>query len=284
MRLRPYEWLIILYFTYVAAIAPILIPRGEFRRLAAAVAGIVAAILFGLTHRYSILRDWAPIGFTLAAYREMNWFTPSFRDHHLERAWIVWDRWLLDDAHLRAAIESLGALLPSCLEISYVLVYAIAPISLTILFLNSPHDQRRERVNIFWFAYIAGTLTSYALFPYFPSDPPRVVFAGADLPTIVTVFRTFNLTILGKYGIHSSVFPSAHVSSAFACAWGLLIAMPDRRRFGAIVAVYASAVAIATIYGRYHFAADAVAGLTISFLAFTALSQRATPAPPRRVY
>ena len=284
MRLRPYEWLIILYFAYVAAIAPILIPEGEFRWLAAAVAGVVAGILFGLTHYFSILRDWAPIGFTLAAYREMNWFTPSFRDHHLERAWIVWDRRLLDDAHLRAAIESLGALLPSCLEISYVLVYAIAPISLTILFLNSPRDQRRERVNIFWFAYIAGTLTSYALFPYFPSDPPRVVFAGADLPTIVTVFRTFNLTILGKYGIHSSVFPSAHVSSAFACAWGLLIAMPDRRRFGAIVAVYASAVAIATIYGRYHFAADAVAGLTISFLAFTALSQRATPAPPRRVY
>lgn len=278
MRLRPYEWLIIAYFTYVAAIAPIFIPHGEFRWMAAAVAGIVAAILFGLTRRYTILRDWAPIGFTLAAYREMNWFTPAIRDHHLERAWIVWDRWLLDDAHLRAAIESLGPLLPSCLEVSYVLVYAIAPISLTILFLNSPRDLRRNRVNIFWFAYIAGTLTAYALFPYFPSDPPRTVFAGADLPTIVTIFRRFNLAILGKYGIHSSVFPSAHVSSAFACAWGLLIAMPDRRRYGWIVAAYASAVAIATIYGRYHFAVDAVAGLAVSSLAFFAITLR-TPRP-----
>jgi len=26
----------------------------------------------------SILRDWVPLGFTLAAYREMNWFTPRF--------------------------------------------------------------------------------------------------------------------------------------------------------------------------------------------------------------
>ncbi len=278
MRLRPYEWLIIAYFTYVAAIAPIFIPQGETRWLAAAVAGIVAAILFGLTRYFSILRDWAPIGFTLTAYREMNWFTPSFRDHHLERAWIVWDRWLLDDAHLRRAIESLGPLLPSCLEVFYVLVYAIAPISLTILFLNSPRDLRRNRVNIFWFAYIAGTLTAYALFPYFPSDPPRVVFASADLPTVVTVFRRFNLAILGKYGIHSSVFPSAHVSSAFACAWGLLIAMPDCRRYGWIVAVYASAVAIATIYGRYHFAVDAVAGLAVSSLAFFAITLR-TPRP-----
>jgi membrane-associated phospholipid phosphatase len=271
VRLRPYEWLIIAYFTYVAALAPIFIPHGETRWLAAAVAAIIAAILFGLPHFYTILRDWAPIAFTLAAYREMNWFTPSVRDHHLERAWILWDRRLLDTGHLRAAIESLGPLLPSCLEICYVLVYAIAPISLTILFLNSPLTLRRERVNTFWLAYLAGTLGAYALFPYFPSDPPRTVFEGADLPTIITVFRRFNLAILGKYGIHSSVFPSAHVSAAFSCAWGLLMAMPDRRRFGAIVAIYASLVAVATIYGRYHYATDALAGLSISLLAFLAV-------------
>ncbi len=224
MRLRPYEWLIIAYFTYVAAIAPIFITHGEIRWLPAAIAAVVATILFGLTHYYSILRDWIPIACTLAAYREMNWFTPSVRDHHLERAWILWDRWLLDTEHLRAAIESLGALLPSCLEICYVLVYAIAPISLTILFLNSPPNLRRQRVNTFWLAYVAGTLGAYALFPYFPSDPPRTVFEGADLPTIITVFRRFNLAILGKYGIHSSVFPSAHVSARLL----LRLGTPDR--------------------------------------------------------
>lgn len=278
MRLRPYEWLIVAYFTYVAAIAPIFIPHDETRWLAAVVALLVAAILFGLTRYLSIVRDWAPIAFTLAAYREMNWFTPAVRDHHLERVWILWDRWLLNAAHLRAAIESFGALLPSCLEICYVMVYAIAPVSLTILFLNSPRAVRRERVSAFWLAYLAGTLGAYALFPYFPSDPPRTVFAGADLPTLITVFRRFNLAILGEYGIHSSVFPSAHVSAAFACAWGLLIAMPDRRRYGWIVATYALVVAIATIYGRYHFAADALAGFAISFLAF------ATQNPRARVY
>ena len=277
MRLRPYEWLIIAYYTYVAAIAPIFIPKGEARWLGAAVAAIGAAILLGLTRRYVILRDWIPIAFTLGAYREMNWFTPAVRDHHLELGWIAWDRWLLDTAHLRAAIESLGPLLPSILEICYVLVYAIAPISLTILFLNSPLSLRRERVNAFWFAYLVGTLAAYALFPYFPSDPPRVVFPGSDLPQIVTIFRRFNLAILGQYGIHSSVFPSAHVSAAFSCAWGLLIAMPDRRRYGWIVAAYAFLVAIATIYGRYHYATDALAGFAVSFLAF------ATQNPRRRV-
>ena len=265
--MRPYEWLIVAYFAYVGAIAPIFIPHGETRWLAAVVAAIVAAILLGLCKRYTILRDWVPLGFTLTAYREMNWFTPAFRDHHLENAWIGWDRWLLDTAHLRAAIERLGAVVPSILEISYFFVYAIAFISALIVVLN----HRRDKLSIFWFAFLAGTLSAYALFPYFPSDPPRTVFPGADLPHIVTVFRGFNLAILGEYGIHSSVFPSAHVSAAFSCAWGLLIAIPERRRYGWIVAAYAVFVAVATVYGRYHFAADAVAGFAISFLAFTAL-------------
>jgi membrane-associated phospholipid phosphatase len=264
--LRKYEWLLIVYFTYVAAIAPIFIPHGELRWLPSAVAAIVTAILFGLTRFYKILRDWVPLIFTFTAFREMNWFTPAVRDHHLEKAWIVWDRWLLDTAHLRAIVESMGPVIPSYLEICYVLVYVIALISALILVFN----HRRGQLNTFWLAFLAGTLASYALFPYFPSDPPRVVFAGSDLPHIVTIFRRVNLAILGQYGIHSSVFPSAHVSAAFACAWGLLITMPDRKRYGWIVAAFAFSVAISTIYGRYHYATDALAGFAISFLAFIA--------------
>ena len=262
MRLRPHEYLLISYFTYVASVAPFFI-SGMKRWLPAMIAAAVIAILLALSRRDSLVRNWIPLVFTFTAFREMNLFTPAIRDHHLENAWIGYDRWLLN-AHLRATIESLGPVLPSYLEICYVLVYAIALISALILVLN----HRRDRLNTFWFAFLAGTLASYALFPYFPSDPPRTVFANADLPHIVTIFRRFNLAILGQYGIHSSVFPSAHVSAAFACAWGLLIAMPDRRRYSAMVAVFAFSVAIATIYGRYHFAVDALAGFAISFCAF----------------
>ena len=272
MRLRPYEWLILAYFTYVAAIAPIFISTGGRRWLPSVIAAVVIAILLVLSGRDSHLRDWIPLGFTLIAFREMNLFTPAVRNHHLENAWIGWDRWLLDTAHLRAAIESLGPIIPSYLDLCYVLVYAIALISAMILVFN----RRGDQLNTFWFAFLAGTLAPYALFPYFPSDPPRTVFAGADLPHIVTVFRRLNLAILGEYGIHSSVFPSAHVSAAFACAWGLLITMPERRRYGYMVAAFALSVAIATIYGRYHFAVDTLAGLAISFLA---LSARAVQPP-----
>src|SRR5579862_6469001 len=104
-RLRSSEWLILAYFAYVAIIAPFYVPAWwRTWVLAAAIVAAVAALSLTEWH----LRDWVPLAYTLAAYREMNWFTPAVRDHHLESAWIVWDRRLLDEQRLRATIESLG--------------------------------------------------------------------------------------------------------------------------------------------------------------------------------
>jgi membrane-associated phospholipid phosphatase len=269
--LRSSEQFVIVYFTYVAVTAAwFFSPITEIWR-PWALAGGVAAVIYILSRynslSWNVVRDFAPAAFTLAAYREMNWFTPATRDHHLEKIWVVWDRWLLNGFHLRAAIESLGSLFPSYFELCYVLVYAVAPASIAFLFWN----HRRDRMNTFWLAYLTGTLGAYALFPFFPSEPPRTVFPSADFPNIVTDLRQLNLWILGGYGIHSSVFPSAHVSSALSAAWGLMAAIPDRPWIGRIMAVYGVSVAIATIYGRYHYAADAAAGIAISFVGIAAL-------------
>jgi membrane-associated phospholipid phosphatase len=259
-RLRPSEILCIAYFAYVAAIASFFI-GAAWRAWAELAAVVTAAAVFSRADRR--IRDWIPLAFTLAAYREMNWFTPALRDHHLENAWIRWDHSLLEQAGVRSAIESAGWLIPGYLELCYLLVYAVAPVSLVALILH----HRRERADRFWLAYLAGTLGCYALFPYFPSDPPRVVFPDAGLPHVVTIFRKINLAIVGNYGIHSSVFPSAHVASAFSAAWGLLALLPEKRWIGWAMAVYAASVAVATVYGRYHYAADALAGLIMSALA-----------------
>jgi membrane-associated phospholipid phosphatase len=243
--------------------------------LAAAIAAIIQILARFPKRGRSYTRDIAPIAYTLAAYREMDWFTPAVHAHRLERAWIVWDRRLLDDGHLRAAIESTGALLPGFLELCYGLVYAVALASLLAIFLN----RCRDRVNLFWLAYLVGTLGAYALFPYFPSEPPRTAFPGADMPRVTTAIREFNLFIVGGYGIHSSVFPSAHVSSALSAAWGLLAAIPKRRWIGWTMFAYGILVAVATVYGRYHYAADGVAGIAVSLVALAVLRTRTATAP-----
>ncbi|MBV8846167.1 MAG: phosphatase PAP2 family protein [Bryobacterales bacterium] len=263
-RFRFSEWLAIGYFLYVAAIAPFFV-RAPWRPLvlAAAIAGLfwLAALC------RPVVRDFAPLAAALVAYREMEWFTPAVQDHHLERVWVLWDRVLLDQYGLRAAIESAGRVLPEFLELCYVLVYAVAPIAVWVLYANGKGLRARQ----FWVAYLAATLGAYALFPYFPSEPPRIVFPGLDMPHVEAMVRNVNMMILGGYGIHSSVFPSAHVSSAFSAAWALLVILPEKRWIGCSFAGYAVCVAIATVYGRYHYGADALAGFAVSLVAFPAL-------------
>jgi membrane-associated phospholipid phosphatase len=104
-------------------------------------------------------------------------------------------------------------------------------------------------------------------FPFWPSEPPRLVFPGEDGQAIDTLLRQFNHWLLGGYGIHTSVFPSAHVSGAFAAAFALKRVLGEHPWLYRGVFVYATLVAVATVYGRYHFAVDAAAGVIVGTLA-----------------
>jgi membrane-associated phospholipid phosphatase len=273
---RSSEWLLIGYFGYVALISAAFPLASPAKWLSVEVAVLVAVLLgvlafaesVGNSRFISIARDWIPLALTFVAYREMDFFASLPRDFQLELSWVDWDRSLLYGAGLQRAIESLGVLLPAYLEFCYLLVYAVGPFSVAVLYFAG----RRDQVDRLLLFYLLGALLAYALFPYFPSDPPRTLFGGTDLPNVVTPLRRFNLWIVGGYGIHSSVFPSAHVSSAFSAAWGLLWLLPEQRKFGLGMLIYAVSVAIATVYGRYHYAVDAIAGFGVSVVVLMILS------------
>jgi len=266
VRFRSSEWLLIAYFAYVAIVASSFISPWKPLALLVAVLGV----LWAASTRHSWFRDVLPLILTLVAFREMDWFTPAIRHRQFEPVWIRWDRRLLHEFGLRAAIERAGPALPFFFELCYLLVYSTGFVALGILAANG----KRDRINRLWLAYLAGTLGAYALFPFFPSEPPRLVFPDADLP-MVSLLRRLNLAILGNFTIHSSVFPSAHVSSAISAGWGLLATLPPQRRWmGWALVAYGLCVGIAAIYGRYHYAVDALAGIAISFLGLLAAVYR----------
>ena len=270
LSLRSTEWLLVIYFGYVAAIAPRFPLQQEVVWRPFLVEALVCLLFLALAYGesrehaelFGILRDWVPVALLLLAYREMDWFSALPRNFDWELKWVEWDRTILYRGELQRAIEALGALGPFFLELCYVLVYAVAPFVVAVFYFQ----RRRERVNGALFLYLLGTLLSYALFPYFPSDPPRVAFGGSDMPNVDTLVRHLNLWLVGGFGIHSSVFPSAHVSSAFSAAWALFAFLPERKGFGWGMLLYAASVAVATVYGRYHYAADVGAGIAISLI------------------
>ncbi len=258
------------FFCYVAALSVWMRPATAPRAFPFVVLACATAAIFTLAAGertaapfFSYARDWLALILTLTAYREMDWFTPAQHAHLLEQAWIRWDRLVLDRWGARALIEWPGNVMPGYLEFCYLLVYAVGPFTIAMVYAY----RRRDVIDRVLVLYLSGTLLAYAMFPFFPSEPPRLVFPGADRPQLLSPLRRFNLWVLGGYGIHSSVFPSAHVSSAFSAAWAVLLFIPDRRRLGWGMLIYAVSVAIATVYGRYHYAVDAAAGFGISLIA-----------------
>lgn len=265
------EWAIIAFLMYSDFMAVRLPVSPEVRNLVLLVNSAVVLtycllIVFDsgrFTSVIGFIRDWLPLGLTVLAYREMGWLALPHPGHTLEARWVVWDRAVLHGG-VKGAIEAFGPVLPSALEIAYSLVYALAPISIAVLYFY----RRRARVDQFLFIFMLGTLLCYAQYPWWPSEPPRAVFFGQDAPAYDTIFRRFNWWMLGNYGIHTSVFPSGHVAAAFSTAFGMRQALVERKWVSRILFVMATLIAIATVYGRYHYIADAAAGFAIAALAF----------------
>lgn len=265
-RPRVTEWILAAYFAYTGALAILLAGLDSGLRMRAAAASLAA---LGILHCMGRLpRSWMPqparnllpIGGVLLAYQQIGWFARPQEGRLLEQAWVRWDRLVLADWGLTGAIDAAGPWLPAVLEFCYLLTYAVGPAGLLILAACGSIG----RADRYLALYAGSAVAAYALYPYFPSEPPRTIFPGELASEVDTVFRRINWWILGHGGIHTSVFPSGHVASAFGSAFGLLLALPERREFGASMTVLAAAIAVATVYGRYHYAADALAGLAVS--------------------
>ena len=270
LKLRISEWVLVCFFTYVAIISPWFPdrPHLKYQPLGVLAAVFTLFILLANVDRgklgtaVDIIRDWLPIPLTVAAFREMELFLPRTFAHHYEGQWIRWDTFLLDHWRLRSALESFGSAIPLYLELCYLLLYTLGLGCVAVLYVQ----RRRESVDRFLTIFLLGTLLAYALFPYFPSEPPRIVFAALDQPAAITWARKLNLWVLQIATIHAGVFPSAHVSEAFSAAWAMFLLLPKQKIFGWGLLWYAISVSIATIYGRYHYAADVLAGFAISVI------------------
>ena len=262
---RVTEWILAGYFGYTALLA-LTLPLSGSTRIQSICTSIGALAVLHCMGRWPrrhvpvFLRNLLPLGGVLVAYTQMGWFAQPRTNFALEEAWVRWDRLILDDWGVSEAIEALGPVVPGTLEFLYLLTYAVAPIGLLLLYSKGLLGRSDQFLAI----YVASAVLAYALYPFFPSEPPRTVFPGDLSGPYEPMFKQFNWWLLGGAGIHTSVFPSGHVSSAFGVGFGLLLAAPERKLWGGAMTALAAGIAVATVYCRYHYAVDAAAGLATS--------------------
>ena len=133
------EWILAIYFTYVTALSLVLPATPAVRIRMLVVNGLLFGLYGGVVNSGKLanspvtrhLRNWIPLALTLLGYKEMGWLAPSTQSHRLEQSWIVWDRFLFRELRFGELIESSGFLIPSVLEVCYLLVYALSTVAST---------------------------------------------------------------------------------------------------------------------------------------------------------
>jgi len=258
---RAPEWIASVYFAYVSATA-VVGPSGRNRIRVALVSLVTAAGIVVLAHGdYPFLhrvRDWMPGVYTVLGY----WLPGSLVDRYNHRL----ERWLQGlDAGIVAGIDSFARQAPRAvleyLELAYLCCYPLVPLA----FLWLAWHGRVADADRYWTVVLLALYPCYGLVPWLPTRPPRAVEPFAAVDRRQLLFRAANLATLSRVSIQTNTFPSGHTAAALSAAAVVATAMPLS---GAAVAMLAISIAVGSVVGRYHYAADALAGAMVAVLAF----------------
>lgn len=267
-RLHPHERIVLLFFIVLAGMAclrAVPVTQSSALLFVPILAGSVCVLESSRSAPWSrVTRQFASLALVLVAYRSLD-LIPLPADSFGE-LWIGWDRQLLHQFGLQAAIEALGPLGQWVLETVYMLLYSMPPVALLMLWITG-HKRGANRLLTILFA---GTCTVYLLLPVFGVASPRLAYPGTDLPHFSVLPREINVWLLDHCDSTTGVFPSGHCAVAFSVAFGLLSAAPRLRWLWGAAFVTAVLVYLATIYGRYHYAVDGLASFFIAFAAWRA--------------
>jgi membrane-associated phospholipid phosphatase len=296
---------IVLGFVLYTTIACFGLPMSSRERLTITALNLLAVTVILLLARVTEqkprgflvpVRDWLPALLILLAYRESGMFFSPDPAHHLDHVFVRWDSVLLQNKWVLATLTGLAPWPQYYLELAYLFCYPIVPLGLGCLVLRRKREngnwklasgsvqsadgpskiqnlKSRIVVDRFWTTVLIAILFCYAVYPLFPLTPPRLLFHDLPGPPVPPFLRKVNLWLLGNYGIQACIFPSGHVAAVTATA---LAVRAYRPRLGALFLVAAASVALATVLLRYHYAADALAGVLVGCVAF-ALTAKVHP-------
>jgi membrane-associated phospholipid phosphatase len=140
------------------------------------------------------------------------------------------------------------------LEFAYFGVYPLIPLALYLALRQGVSPDR------FWATILLTDYVCFGMLPWVQTRPPRAV--GFDA-TWRSSWRIVNVRMLNVSSVQVNTFPSGHAAEALACA--LLVSGGSAP---VVAGMFAAAAVISggTVFGRYHYAADALAGWAVALL------------------
>jgi len=205
-----------------------------------------------------VVRDWMPAAQILLLYWLSGVFTGPPRAR--AEAWLLrWDRYLFQTLGLAAFVVRAPRIILEVLEAAYLSVYLVVPLGFAIVYFGAP-DLDAAR---YWTVVVSAEVLCYATLPWLTTRPPRALGAHDEIDRRTLVLRRLNLSVLRVGSVQVNTVPSGHAAGAVATALMVAAYMPGP---GLALCLLAAGIAISSVVGRYHYAADAVLGVLVALL------------------
>jgi hypothetical protein len=246
------------YFAYLAGMAlwaPVSAQR-KGQVFAISMAALLAIVIVGTPHIMPLAL--LLIGYWLPALLVRE---PDLR---FERHLLNFDRKLFGSGGLEEFERRAPRALIEYLELAYLLCYAVVPAGFACLLLAGHGGDAIDR---YWSIVLLASFICYGSLPWTATRAPRAI----EPPRTATrsSVRQLNLAVLNRASVQWNTFPSGHTAASLAAAFAVGIYMPLA---GVVLGIIALSIAAGSVVGRYHYAADALAGGLAAVLTFVTVA------------
>jgi membrane-associated phospholipid phosphatase len=257
-----------LFIGYIAVTGSLLALSARHRPSALLfLAGHVAAIgLILILRRYSgrwalVARHWYALLYVPLCYKEVPYIVSGLALTSADVTLARWDlsMWKTDPVFWFDALQN-----PFLTEFLQLVYFMFIPSVIILAFLYW-YQRSSSEFRYCTFLVVATFLISYLGYVVLPARGPRFMGYASHHPALqgLWAFRFFQGTLDSLEGLQYDCFPSGHVAVMIVCAYG------TRKLSSAtfwIFCISAALIAFSTIYLRYHYMIDVIAGALLAIL------------------
>jgi membrane-associated phospholipid phosphatase len=209
-------------------------------------------------------RAWYPLPLYIFFFEELQGLV-----HAIFPGWF--DRWLIQfDFNFAGVHPSVWLARFSSPALNDFMQLAYMTYFLYLVLLPAILYAQKDRMG-FWNVMVSTAIANYTVYliaVLFPIESPYHALAAMNTTPLTGGYFTAAIEFIERFGrVHGGAFPSAHVAGS---AVAMLASWRYRRWLFCVCLPFFISMCVSTVYGRYHYIADVLAGIAVGALGFAA--------------
>ena len=206
-------------------------------------------------------RHWYPLPLYIFFFEELGGLVHAIFPGWFDRAFLAFD-YNLAGVHPSVWLSQFASpALNDYMQFAYMTYFVYLVLLPAILYARS------ESVR-FWTVMASTALAHYSVYVIsvlLPVESPYFSLAAVNSRPLIGGYSTALISLIERLArVHGAAFPSAHVAGSMVA---LVASWRYRRWLFWITLPFFVSMCVATVYGRYHYVADVLAGLAVGGIA-----------------